>query len=341
MINAKYIMTDYENYYFKQITWFILGFILIIAISNFKSKYFFKLSSIFYLINVILLILVLFFGKEINNTKAWFDLKYLSYQPSETMKLALILFLSSIVSNTEIKKLKDEFILIIKVLIITLIPAILTFLEPDTGAVIIYIVIALIILFASTIKLRWFVIGLIIILLGLGSFIYLYLNYQDIFINIFGTSFFYRMDRILEIGNGLQIENALTAIGSSGIFGTGIKTVAIYFPEAPTDFVFALTISNFGYLGGLIVILTFIFFFIVLLLQIKKQNKKENKLFIIAFLAMFIFQVAQNILMNLGITPIIGITLPFISYGGTSTLLYFLCIAIIISMMLEKKKISN
>ena len=340
MINAGYIMNQYSNYYIKQLLWFAIGFFIVGLIYKFNIVNIFKYSYFLYALNVLLLILVLFFGKEVNGARAWFDLSYFSFQPSEFMKLSLILTLANVSNSLKFRTIRNELIFIMKVIVLTLIPSILTFLQPDTGAVIIYFIIALVILFAARIRTRWFVISLGILLVFSFSFFYFYHNYQDQFINIFGTSFFYRMDRLIEFsdGRGMQIENALTAIGSAGWFGSGIRTVAIYFPEAPTDFIFALSISNFGFFGAIIILLSYLFMFIILIKLFKKIKKKERKMFIIAFLGMFLYQTIQSVLMNIGLMPIIGITLPFLSYGGSSTLLYFICIGLIIKFSRNQKE---
>ena len=340
MYNARFISSNYSLYFIKQIIWFLLGFLSIIIICNIKPQLIFKYSHIFYILSLILLTLVLFFGKSINGTKAWFDFKYFSFQPSEVMKLSLIIHLSKVVGNNRNRTLKGEFKLIMKVLLLTLIPAILTFLEPDTGAVIIYFIIALSILFTYGIRARWFIIALIIITIFATIFFLLYMNATDTFIKIFGTNFFYRMDRIIDFknGSGMQLDNALIAIGSAPLFGTGIHSTTIYFPEAPSDFIYALSVSNFGSLGGLIIIITYTILFLILINKTKKMKINIYRLYLISFISMFIFQTIWSISMNLGMLPIMGITLPFLSYGGTSTIIYFISIGIIARLCYGKEK---
>jgi len=335
MINSRLILAQYENYYFKQILWFIIGFLAVIVISKIKRIHFFKYSYIIYGINILFLVLVLFFGKEVNGAKAWFDMAYFSFQPSEFMKLSLLLILCHLSNSLRLRTIKNELKFIGKAILLTIIPAILTFVQPDTGAVIIYFIITTAVLFASCIRYRWFIIGATLLFTSLAALFFLYHNYQDFFLEIFGSSLFYRIDRIMLFneGSGMQIENAKIAIGNAGIFGNGINSPPIYFPEAPTDFIFALLISNFGYLGALIIIISYIFIFIWFIKVIKRTPKKEHKIFITAFLAMFLFQVMGSILMNIGLLPVIGITLPFLSYGGSSLLLYFICIGMTLKII--------
>ncbi|MBQ6686918.1 MAG: FtsW/RodA/SpoVE family cell cycle protein [Bacilli bacterium] len=337
MYNAKVLALNYQNHLIKQIIWYILGFLIMFIISKIDLKSIFKYSFIFYLGSIILLILVLIFGEEINGAKAWFNLKYFSFQPSELAKLSLALYLTKIVANTKIEKTKDEFILILKVLLITFIPSILVFLEPDTGAIIIYLLIAGSILLTSKIRKRWFIIISLITMIFLLIFFYYYFNNPDVLIKLIGTSFFYRVERLLSFTNGigLQLENALVAIGSASFFGSGIGKVSIYIPEAPTDFIVAFTIENFGLITIFLILLAYLIIDIFLLKTYFNTNN-SYKYFFISFIAIFYFQQFENILMNIGLMPIIGIPLPFLSYGGTTILIYFMFIGIILKFKKQK-----
>lgn len=334
MYNAKILSIDFNNHLLKQIIWYILGFFIMFIISKVKLNKLFKYSFILYLISIILLLLVLIIGKEINGARAWFDLKLFSFQPSELAKLSLALFLSSIVAKTEIKDWHSELCLILKVLVIVLIPSLLVFLEPDTGAILIYLLIASIILLTSKVRKRWFIPIIILGILLISLFFYFYFTNQDILINLLGTSFFYRVERLLSFTNktSFQLENALVAIGSSTLLGSGLGSVSIYIPEAPTDFIFAFTISNFGFLSGILVTISYFIIDIYLVMLYFKTKKLTIKYFILSFIAMFFFQQFENILMNIGLMPIIGIPLPFLSYGGTTMLIYFIFLGIIFNL---------
>ena len=229
---------------------------------------------------------------------------------------------------------------VIKTLFVILIPALLTFLQPDTGAVIIYLVIYIFMMFISGIRLRWFLFAFLIlgILVGIVGGIY-FIN-ETLFIKIFGTSFYYRIERLFmwRDGVGLQLENAISAIGSSGLFGHGFNNTPIYFPEAATDFIFAVYASNFGLCGVFILISLFILFDWYIISLIKKKNISKNKYILSGVVGMLLFQQIQNIGMTVGLLPITGITLPFISYGGSSLLSYMIIIGIIINISSSKAK---
>lgn len=330
MQNAKALSTLYEHNLIKQIIFFGIGIILVIIISKININTILKYSKYYYYISVLLLVLVLFFGKNINGSTAWFDFKLFSFQPSELVKLTLTLYLSNIVLVN-----KPDFKLILKVVIITLIPSILVFLEPDTGAIIFYFLIAITILLVAGVKKYWFIILGIIIILLLGTFILLYIYNQEILINLIGTSFFYRVERLITFSteSSYQLENAIIAMGSASVFGSGLNKVSLYIPEAPTDFIFAFNISNFGIISGIIVILCYLLIDIFLINKYLTVKQKQIKLVLISFISIFFFQQFINIGMNLGLLPIIGIPLPFLSYGGSTIIIYFMFLGIILNIL--------
>ena len=183
----------------------------------------------------------------------------------------------------------------------------------------------------------WFISGISLIVIIFLGFLFLYIFKQDLFIDLFGTSFFYRMDRLINFWNasGYQLENALIGIGSGGILGLGINSFHIYFPEAVTDFIFALILTNMGLVGGLIVLFVFLYFDFLLIKDLERV-KGSKQYFIIGFLGIFIYQQVEHIMMNLGLLPITGITLPFLSYGGSSLISYFILIGFILNFKLKK-----
>ena len=340
--------TEYQSLYLKQGLWYLIGFGLAFTMMLLGNKFLYNNAYILYLIGVFLLILVLFFGKDINNARCWFVIPYIgSFQPSEFMKIFLIITLSRMINDfNETKNNSDtmeEFKFLLKVLVVVGIPSILTFVEPDTGAVLIYFIITLVMLFIGGFKSRWFIITLLIVLIAGGAFISIYLLNQDLFIDIFGTSFFYRMDRILNwsTSSGLQLTNGLTAIGSAGFLGHGYNNTPIYFPEMQTDFIFAVFASNFGFLGAILLIGLIIFFDLSVISLAKKSHNDNDKLFVGGIIAVLLFQQIQNIGMTIGLLPIMGITLPFISYGGSSLLSYMILIGMLFNISNENLRFKN
>jgi len=212
-----------------------------------------------------------------------------------------------------------------------IIPSILTFLQPDTGTVLFYIIIFFSIFISLNLKKRYYIGLFSIFMIAIISYFYLYFYQSELFINIFGTSFFYRTDRIINFMNneGFQLKKALIGIGNGGLFGNGTKYVT-YIPESITDFMFANALTMFGFIGGLIIIFNFIIIDFELIKDIKMI--KNNKYYIIGLFGLILYQQIQHIFMNIGLLPITGITLPFVSYGGSSLISYFILFGILFNI---------
>lgn len=342
---SSYISSDMGNLVLKQSLWYAVGFFVVFLVLKIKNNFFYEHAFLFYVIGCVLLLLLLFFGTPINNSKCWFTIPGIgSFQPSEFMKIFMMLYLGVLIcnfrKNYDSPTVMEEFLFILKTFGVFLIPSVLTFLQPDTGAVIIYFVIYLSMMFGSGIRLRWFIIAFGILFLVVGSILILYLTNGNLFINIFGTKLFYRLDRIFQWrnGTGLQLENALAAIGSSGFLGHGFNNTPIYFPEAGTDFIFAVFASNFGFLGSSLLVLLIVLFDMKLIMLVKRKKSITDKFVLMGIIGMLVFQQVQNIGMTIGLFPITGITLPFISYGGSSLLSYMIIVGIILNISGEKDR---
>ena len=306
LLSIFYLKNDYQ---IKQLIWFVLGLISLFLVSKLKEKHLKTISILLYIVSIILLTVVLFHPYT-NGSRGWLKLYKISIQPSEITKISLILMALFLNNKNFISKL--IFILIF------LIPSILTFVEPDTGAVIIYGIIFLYFLPKFFTK-KEITVFLSISLILLGSLFYLYFYQKDIFIDIFDTSIYYRLDRIsaFKNQNNMQVNNALISIGSGKL---------LYFPEANNDFFFAYLLSKNYYNFYLIIISYFLICTLFLLIKTPLSN---------LFLYILLFQVTENIGMNFNLLPVIGIPLPFLSYGGSHTITTFLMLG------LGLKKFSN
>lgn len=338
MQNAKLISDVYNDAFTKQIIWYILGLIFFIIVSKFDINKLFKYAIYIYIFNLFLLIAVLIFGKEINGARCWLNIIGFSFQPSELMKISLPFLLVTTLTKSNLKGIKKQLIFLAKVILLTLIPSVLVFLEPDTGAIISYLLILMIIIFSSKINKIFYFIALTLGILFIGLFVYLYLFNQDLLIKLIGTSFFYRVDRIINFSNGTgyQLENALINIGAAPLFNFNPHKITLYIPEAPTDFMFAFNIGNYGLLSGFLVLLCYFVIEIYILSSTKKIKRRKYKILVSTFNLLFIFQVLYNIGMNVGILPIMGIPLPFLSYGGTSLLISFILLGLIYNIYNKK-----
>mgnify|MGYP004505428299 FL=1 len=340
-----YTSKSLGNLALKQAIWYIVGFILVFILLRLKNEYLYRHAWFLYILGNLVLIWLLLFATPINNSKCWLVIPGIgSIQPSEFMKVFIMLTLATMIHNfrSDYKNpsIKDEFIFILKTLLVVLVPSVLTFLQPDTGAVIIYLIIYLVMMFTSGIRIRWFVIAFVILFCILGTTLWLYFFKEDIFIKMFGSSIYYRLERLFDwqSGSGLQLENALAAIGSAGLFGHGFNKTPIYFPESSTDFIFAVFASNFGFVGVLALLAIIIYFDVNIIRLARRKIYDTDKYILTGIVAMLLFQQIQNIGMTIGLLPITGITLPFISYGGSSLLSYMIMIGIILNISMEKNK---
>ena len=323
LYNSKIMLKSYSNYYIKELIWWVIGFLVIIISSRLNLDIIFKKSKYLYVLGIILLVITHFFGITINGSTSWLKVGLVSIQPSEFMKIPLILSLRSIslrnYSNIEY---------FIYALVLILIPSIIVFMEPDTGAVIIYFLIFITFIFMRKYNKWFYIISALLLFCIILIFIYLYLFQRDLFIKVFGTTLFYRIDRITNFLNqdGYQRNQALASLRSSKLFGRG---ELIYFPESTTDFAFTFLVSQIGIIPGIIFLIIYSLLIIIL------NSIKTDKYIKGAFITIISFQFIINVLMNIGFFPIIGITLPFLSYGGCSLLSYIILITLIL------KKVSN
>jgi rod shape determining protein RodA len=337
-----------RTYYLKQMMWYGIGIVLILLIMKIGMHFFIRYCFYFYVFGNVMLLLLLLFARPINDARCWFELKGIgTVQPSEFMKIILILTLSKVIYTFKEKypnpSVKIEFFFLLKVGIIVFIPSILTFLQPDTGIVLIYLLITIIMLFAAGIRKRWFFILFSFCGLGVGTILGIYFLNEDLFTHIFGSSLFLRIDRLLDWSNksGFQLEHGLYSIGSAGLVGHGFLNTPLYFPEAQTDFIFAVFASNFGFLGSFFLLGSILFFDLKLIGTALKSENSLYKYLISGIIGMLIYQQFQNIGMTVGILPITGITLPFISYGGSSLLSYMLMLGFVFRIAFKNDRKYN
>ena len=331
MYGASFTSVLYKNAFKRQLIFIIMGILIFFIIYKTNFKKILDVSLYFYIVGIISLILVLFVGKNINGASSWFKIGSLSFQPSELFKIFYLVFVSKILIDSKRKKF-------LKGLVLTIIPSFLIFLEPDTGVVIMYLVMFFGIIINSDIKKRGLIICTVILFFIMLSTGLIYYFNKNIFVSIFGTNMFYRIERILDFKNNTsyQLSKALIGVGSAGLLGHGLTSRKVYIPEATTDFVYDLTICNFGVIGGIVILIIYIYLLYNIYLISNKTNNKYIKILASGIFYLLLYSVFEHILMNLGITPITGITLPFLSYGGSSLISMFGSIALIIKKTTNK-----
>ena len=331
------------NIFIKQLIFYGFG-VITLFLGYFYKKIIVQYSYVWYLGFCFLLLVLLFMGISINGSKCWLIIGTVSFQPSEFMKISLILVIAKVLDRFKrVRKMSKEFKMLCYLFILFIIPTILTFLEPDTGVVIIYLIITLVMIIARGINKKWYIFACIILILLIGTIAYLYFFQHSLLINFLGNDLFYRIERVLNWSNqsGYQLENSLIAIGSGGLTGFGFNNVPLYYPEASTDFIFTTFSSNFGLLGSILLIFFIICFDSSILKLFQKRLKKYDQYLLIGVFIMLFYQQLQNISMTIGLLPITGITLPFISYGGSSLISYMFVSGLILRISKDSDRYIN
>ena len=326
---AEYKFNDAFKYLKMQGLFLIVGIVLMIIISKIPYKYYLDKANIILVICFVLLILVLIpgIGKIRNGSRSWFGVGGLGIQPSEFMKLALIIFISKYLHKNERNNIsikKD----ILPILFITLLTFGLIMLQPDFGTGVIIVMSIIGILFISGLKMKFFIIAGLV---GVVGAVVLILIAP------------YRFERILSfinpwvdpLGTGFQAIQSLFAIGPGGLLGLGLGNSIqkhFYLPEPQTDFIFAIISEEFGFLGVLIVsalFLTIIYRGMNTSLNAKDLFSKYLSFGITFSLA---FQALLNLMVVVSLIPITGVTLPFLSYGGSSLLITLCSMGILLNI---------
>ena len=326
---AEYRYNDAFKFVKSQTLFFIIGLFVMIVLSKIDYNFYKKKANLILIVCFLLLGLVLIpeIGSIRNGSRSWFGIASFGIQPSEFAKIGLIIYTSKylINNNKRIKNIKKG---LLPLLLIIVVFFILIMLEPDFGTSMIIILTLIVLIFVSGVKLSFFIkLGLIGIL-GIIGLIIIEL---------------YRIKRIVSflnpwsdpLGSGYQIIQSLYAIGPGGLLGQGFlqsRQKQFYLPEPQTDFIFSIISEEFGFLGILIVslLLSFVFY------QIIKISLKTNNLFgkYLSFgLGIgIIIQSLLNIAVVIGLIPVTGVTLPFLSYGGSSLLVCMSSIGIILNI---------
>ena len=327
---AEYKFNDPYKYLKTQGLFLIIGYLLLSIVSKIKYNYYLKYSNIILILCIILLILVLIpgIGSIRNGSRSWFGIGQLGIQPSEFTKLGLIIFTSKYLSNNNIKKIKD----ILPLLFILLIIFGLIMLEPDLGTGLIILVSIIALLFIVGVNLNFFIKAGLFGLIGIICLI------------IIAP---YRMKRITSfinpwtdpLGSGFQIIQSLYAIGPGGLLGMGLGNSIqkhFYLPEPQTDFIFSIISEELGIIGIIIISTLFlIIFYSGFNISI---NNQDNFAKYLSFGLTFelAFQTLLNLMVVVGLIPVTGVTLPFISYGGSSLLISLISIGIILNIAKSK-----
>ena len=313
----------------------IIFFPLMIFIAFFNIKWWHNLSYLFYFAVILLLIYVSFFGIKSSGSRRWMDLYLFNLQPSELMKIAIILCLAKYYHRIKIENV-NSIASIMTVVTIILIPIIMVLSQPDLGTSILIAASGLIVLWLGGVKIKYFIYSFIVFLISLPFVISFLKPYQKLRILTFLDP-----DRD-PLGAGYQIIQSKIAIGSGGLDGKGFlkgtQSYLDFLPEKHTDFIFTLFSEEFGFIGSvaLLVLYSIIIIRILRIGAISRSNFSRLFCFGFAF-AIFIY-IVVNLSMVLGLLPIVGSPLPIMSYGGSSMLATMIGFGIVLSAKINHKQ---
>lgn len=344
----------HENFLIKQILWYVVSALIIAGVMTLDSDQLRKISWYAYGFGIFTLILIIVaptsIAPVINGAKSWFKVPALgSLQPSEFVKVFVILALARVIDDhhqkNQLKTLSTDFWLLIKLGIVTMVPVALIMKQPDLGTSLVFISILLGMLLISGVSWKILVpifTGCIVLA---GTVFYFVLWQPDLLEKYLGVKQ-YQFGRIYswldpynyQSSEGYQLTKSMLAIGSGQTIGKGLANRDVYLPESQTDFIFSVIGEEFGFIGASVLISLF-FLLIYHITKVGMETKNKFYTYIcVGIISMITFHVFQNIGMTIGVLPITGIPLPFISYGGSSLMGNMLGIGLIFSIRYHYKK---
>ena len=312
LIASDKLDTNDYQFFFKHLVFILLGIIIIFVLSSIKKEQLLKYSSLLFFLSLIFLILVPIIGVEVKGSKRWIDLYFLPrFQPIELVKPFLIIFISLILCS---QKLSNIYIKYLFSFIITLGIALLLSLQPDIGQTLLVFFSWSVLIFTSGVS--------IFLLFFLFSSIILIFFYLIFFVSKF-TYIKNRLISFLDSETGtynFQSDKALESITSGGFFGKGIGegTLKNRVPEAHTDYIISVISEEFGVIAIILIFLLFLVFIYSVFKKVNFENNETIKLILVGSISLILMQTIIHIGVNIRLFPTTGMTLPFISYGGSS-----------------------
>jgi len=314
---------------------FLLGFFAVFLLIFIDYEVYGNLYLLIYAVSNILLVAVLLFGfgEDQWGARSWLSVGPITFQPSEIAKIGIIISLSKFIDKNE--STLNHPLTLLKILAFAGFPIFLILLQPDFGTAMVMVFFISIMLFISGISIKYIVSAVV---LGIISLPIMYSNLEEFQLNRIRVFFNPSLD---PQGAGYQVLQSKIAIGSGKLFGRGlfegVQNQYGFLPAKETDFIFAVIGEELGLIGGLILI----FLYAVLLYRMIKLSKNAldtfGSLMVIGFTGMILFHIFENIGMTIGLTPVTGIPLPFISYGGTFMLVNMICIGLSLNVGLKKE----
>ncbi len=318
----------------KQMFWFGIALITMWIFSRIDYRFWMEASYIFYWVSIVSLVAVLFIGDQTNGARRWIKLGFLSYQPSELAKLSILLVLARYIGS---KTIELYYLRSFSLLLFLLgMPLLLILKQPDLGSALLLIPCSFILMYVGGIRLRWLM-WVVLTALASTPLIWHFLkDYQrerlEVFIN----------PQDDPLGAGYNIIQSMIAIGSGGISGKGYmqgtQTQLSFIPEHHTDFIFSVIGEEWGF-AGCVVVLGLYYLMIQRIIDIsKKARDREGALLALGIAGMFTVQIVINVGMTVGLLPVTGLTLPFVSYGGSSLMFSYAAIGILLNISYANRR---
>ena len=376
-IQGNFLVSNYLGHILTGFLGYFLAFFISYIPLERLRKYFIP----FYFGTLISLFLIYTFGISVSGAQRWLNLGLFSFQPSEVAKLSTVLTLALVLDKKIISSIRD----LILPLLVVIVPWLLIFFQPDLGTSLVLLVLTGVMLYWSQMPLEWILIVVLCIvtaILHLTLPIFLifwipfigYLAYRSskkkIIFSTFAITFHclvakftpilwqyglkeYQKDRLVlfldpnrdPLGGGYHLIQSQIAIGSGGLFGTGLLqgklTNLQFIPEQHTDFIFSALGEELGFIGCIIVLFLF-FYLIKKLINIATVARSDfESLIVIGIAATFLFQIIINIFMTIGLGPVTGIPLPFMSYGRTSLVVNFISVGFVLSILKRSRSLRS
>ena len=319
---------NFDYYTTNHIYRFFTFFIIFIAISFINIQLWYISAYLFYFIILILLIGVGFFGVTASGSTRWINLFFINLQPSELMKVALIIFLARYynrIPSRDVNRLK----FLIQPFFALFVPFVLVIAQPDLGTAILILAGGVVVVWLAGLRIKYFIYSFLVFIC-MAPVVIAYLKpYQKLRILTFLNP---ESD---PLGAGYQLIQSKIAIGSGGFLGKGFlkgsQSYLDYLPEKQTDFIFTLFSEEFGFFGSISLLMVYVFI-IQRVIAIGNQSKNNfSKLYCYGFASAFFIYVAVNMSMVLGLLPIVGAPLPIMSYGGSAMLAMMIGLGIVMS----------
>lgn len=337
---ALFSATSEANYneFTKQIIWIGISIIAMIIVMLIDYNFLVRISPILYVISVILLILVLF-TEPINGASSWFTIGDFTFQPSEFAKIAVILFLAFSMSKLQ-ERGKEEINKPLKLLItlvIVALPLILILMQPDYGTAFAYLVALAFMLFTAGLDKKYIIVTVLLIAI-LAPIIYMYVlpSHAKTRIEIFLNP------EADPRGAGYNVIQSKLAIGAGGLTGMGLmkgnQTQLGYLHPKTTDFIFSVIGEEMGFIISCAVIILYILIITKIIYIAKTAKDDEGAYIAIGIAGVFLFHMIENIGMTMGLLPITGVPLLFVSYGGSSMIISFICLGILLNISGKRQK---